>query len=136
MTFKNKIVEDSDIERLSLPWAKGSHRFWTRDDKRRYSFWGGAVGNPAIGEDFRWLFTLLLEPKNEKYDIELIRGEGSVRLSDNPFVIRWKSVSFLNLASATDLDGLHAVIKDALLAYGEDGKENRLTPNRIIEFDF
>jgi len=138
MAFVNKKLLASEINMHGLPFDESAGRYWTRDESRKFYFWGGACGNPAFGDDFQWIFYLCLDENVSPYRVVLTRGEGSARLSDSPYVIHWQGVQSVTPApdSVESYEFFLTVLKEALEVYGEDGKENKLTPNRVVIFDF
>jgi hypothetical protein len=136
MAFVNEVVSDADIDKYGLPFKKGSGRYWTRDAERDMYLWGGKGGNPAFGEEIEGRFLLYLEHKLLR--VVLRPGTGSIGFSESPYVIRWDSIVHIQ---PTDLHGVGnalvlEVLKEALLAYGQDGERNAFTPSRVVYFGF
>jgi hypothetical protein len=130
MAFVNEPVSDADIDRYELPFEKGSGRYWTRDAERDYYMWGGKVGNPAFDEPIEGRFTLYLD--GELLSIGIQPEEGSYKMSDIPFHVRWGKINYI---SPTDRRGLDrdyvlAILRDALVIYGWNGR-NTLTDVRV-----
>lgn len=132
MGFINEVVSDADIDRYGLPFAKGSGRWWTRDRDRDSYLWGGLSGNPAFDEPILGVFQLYLNGKT--YEVVLRPGEGSMKYSEVPYVIAWDSL--LSINPAPDDKDVRAeilmVLKEALVAFGEDGMENMYAPLRKV----
>lgn len=136
MTFINEVVSDEDIDRYGLPFKKGSGRYWTRDAERDYYLWGGKSGNPAFDEEITGKFHLFVRGLALYFDI--LPGIGSAKYSESPYLVCWKAIA---QSEPHDLGGLdrnlvHGVLKEALEAYGEDGKQNKFAPVRIVNFLF
>ena len=136
MAFVNEIVSDADIDRYELPFKKGSGRYWTRDKERDIYLWGGKGGNPAFGEEILGRFTLSI--KGRKIECLLRPGRGSMKFKEKPFLVKWSSLVDLKPAGLHDFDRelVEGVLKEALMAYGQDGELNEDTPDFVVEFDF
>ena len=136
MAFVNEIVSDDDIDAYGLPFKKGSGRYWTRDAERDYYLWGGKGGNPAFGEEIRGIFYLGLS--GQKTKATLRPGRGSLNYSEVPYVIAWDSILRFEPETIKGLsqEALVAILKEALVAYGEDGRTNKFAPTRRVRFDF
>ncbi|MCS5692781.1 hypothetical protein NZK33_12405 [Cyanobium sp. FGCU-6] len=136
MPFVNEVVSDADIDRYGLPFKKGSGRYWTRDAERDFYLWGGRVGNPAFGEPIQTCFRVFLA--GESFVLYLEPGKGSHAFSEVPFRVVWKSVLSISptCAPGKKCEELIGVLKEALLVYGEDGRENKLAKNCVVSFLF
>jgi hypothetical protein len=136
MAFVNEVVSDADIDKYGLPFEKGSGRYWTRDAERDMYLWGGKGGNPAFGDSIYGYFHLFI--KGIDLSIRLEPGDGSHDFSDNPYIIKWSQIARINPPNAGGLarnDVIHH-LKEALVVYGEDGRENKFAPFRVVSFDF
>jgi hypothetical protein len=136
MAFVNEVVSDADIDKYGLPFKKGSGRYWTRDAERDMYLWGGKGGNPAFGESIYGYFHLFLEGID--LSIKLLPGDGSPDFSNTPYVIEWSKIERINPSDAGVLTRSAIVhcLKEALIIYGEDGRENEFAPYRVVKFGF
>jgi len=136
MAFVNEVVSDADIDKYGLPFPKGSGRYWTRDAERDMYLWGGKGGNPAFGDRIYGYFHLFMEGIDLSIRIE--PGEGSHSFGEHPYMIKWGQIARI---SPLDLGGLARPevihnLKEALIVYGEDGRENAFAPVRVVSFAF
>lgn len=136
MGFVNEVVSDEDIDRYGLPFRKGSGRYWTRDAESDYYLWGGLGGDPESGEENLGRFTLYIQGKT--FRIGITPGEGSMNYSEDPFIVKWKSIKYINPALHTQNDRMIIlnILKNALSVYGEDGRKNHHAKNLIVETEF
>jgi hypothetical protein len=136
MTFINEVVSDEDIDRYGLPFKKGSGRYWTRDAERDYYLWGGLSGNPAYGDETQGRFHFYIDKR--LYRIVISPGEGSLSYSESPFRVGWKSLLSVEPSDLRTL-GKHnflSALREALLAYGDDGEGSRHARNLIVSIGF
>ena len=136
MTFANEVVSDEDIDRYGLPFEKGSGRYWTRDAERDFYLWGGKVGNPAYGIDFEWQFHLYISGRELIVCLE--PGEGSCRLSDLPFVVRWCRVTAISPSDChgLEVDLVRSILKESLGIYGRTGGNDMPASSLLVKCDF
>ena len=136
MAFVNEIVSDADIDRYDLPFEKGAGRYWTRDKERDIYLWGGKGGNPAFGEEILGYFNLRMKEKNLK--IAIRPGVGSDSYSEQPYCIEWAQIAYVDPPDWGGLSSKEVLscLKEALSAYGDDGRKNRFAKNFIVRFDF
>jgi hypothetical protein len=136
MAFVNEVVSDEDIAKYNLPFKPGAGRYWTRNKERDCYLWGGILDGFAYGYEqegqfeFYWKGTLLR--------ITLDMGSGSSSFQDSPYRIVWNKVTHIQ---PFDLGGLSkrdvfSLLKDALMAYGYDGRMNVFAQERKIDFNF
>jgi hypothetical protein len=136
MAFVNEVVSDEDIAKYNLPFKPGAGRYWTRNKERDCYLWGGILDGFAYGYEqegqfeFYWKGTLLR--------ITLDMGSGSSSFQDSPYRIVWNKVTHIQ---PFDLGGLSkrdvfSLLKDALMAYGYDGRMNVFAQERQIDFNF
>jgi hypothetical protein len=136
MAFVNEVVSDEDIAKYKLPFKPGAGRYWTRNKERDCYLWGGILDGFAYGYEqegqfeFYWKGTLLR--------ITLDMGSGSSSFQDSPYRIVWNKVTHIQ---PFDLGGLSkrdvfSLLKDALMAYGYDGRMNVFAQERKIDFNF
>jgi hypothetical protein len=136
MPFVNEVVSDADIDRYGLPFEKGSGRYWTRDAERDFYLWGGKVGNPAFGVDFEGRFHLYV------YGVDLLvclePGDGSFRLSDRPFVVRWSRLKAIGPSDCHGLeaDRVLAILRESLKVYGRNGRSDMPASSLLVICDF
>jgi hypothetical protein len=130
------VVSDSDIDKYGLPFAKGSGRYWTRDAERDMYLWGGKGGNPALGEIIYGYFHFFIN--NVELEIAVTPGEGSKSYRDSPYIIEWKAIDsvFPSNHGGLDMNIVRIFLKEALVAYAEDGGENSFAPNCVVRFGF
>jgi hypothetical protein len=110
--------------------------YWTRDAERDVYLWGGLSGNPAHGEDINGEFYFHIDGQTLYFVIR--PSAGSIKFSESPYRIVWASITYVK---PSNYGGLHkdrviALLKDALTAYGRNGRENKYTPCRTISFGF
>lgn len=136
MAFVNEVISDADIDRYQLPFRKGDGRYWTRDAERDMYLWGGFDGNPAFGEDFKWIFDFYIH--GHLLTIYMDRGQGSVAFSESPFIVIWNKVLSIRPSDCFGLNREEVIhcLKEALIAYGRNGMEHRRTPIMDIQFKF
>lgn len=136
MTFVNEIASDADIDKYGLPFPKGSGRYWTRDKERDMYLWGGKVGNPAFGEEIEGVFELYIG--GVTISVRLQPGMGSRSYSEVPYQIEWLEAKILapKTLDRHDQDKALTILKEALVAYGEDGRDNKYAPKRETRFHF
>jgi hypothetical protein len=136
MPFVNEVVSDADIDRYGLPFEKGSGRYWTRDAERDFYLWGGKVGNPAFGVDFEGQFHLYI--KGVKFFVCLEPGEGSFRLSDRPFVVRWIRLKAVAPRDLYDLEAarVRSILRESLKVYGRTGRNDMPSSALMVVCDF
>ncbi len=136
MAFVNEVVSDEDIAKYNLPFKPGAGRYWTRDRERDSYLWGGILDGFAYGYEqegqfeFYWKGVLLR--------ITLDMGRGSSSFQDSPYRIIWNKVTHIqpfNLGGLSKRD-VFSLLKDALLAYGYDGRMNVFAQERQIDFNF
>lgn len=136
MPFVNEVVSDADIDRYDLPFEKGSGRYWTRDAERDFYLWGGKVGNPAFGMEFEGQFHLFVN--GIELFVCLEPGEGSFRLADRPYVIRWHQVKAVSPSNWHGLDRawVLGVLRESLGVYGRTGRNDMPSTALLVIFDF
>jgi len=136
MPFVNEVVSDDDIDRYNLPFAKGGGQWWTRDQERDLYLWGGESGNPARDEDIVGRFHFYIHGIHLKITIEL--GEWSKDWSVKPYVVAWEKILHLEPPELGGLKQAYALnlLKEALAAYGADGRRNKGVPERLVLFGF
>jgi len=136
MPFVNEVVSDDDIDRYNLPFAKGGGQWWTRDQERDLYLWGGESGNPARDEDIVGRFNFYIHGIHLKITLEL--GEWSKDWDAKPYVVAWKKILHLQLPELGGLEQAYtlSLLKEALAAYGADGRRNKGVPERLVLFGF
>jgi len=136
MAFFNCHVSDSEIDTYELPFPKGKTFYWTRDAARHAFLWGGKGGNPAYGEDILGKFHF--HHCGNSYAVTLAPGVGSSSYNESPYVIVWEKIISLecNQEARTEWLRVLPIFKEALVAYGEDGRENQFAPDRVIKMNF
>jgi hypothetical protein len=137
MPYVNEPVPDEAIDRFKLPFAKGgSGHYWTRDEERNIFLSGGMSGNPAFDEPFVGRFHFYVDGL---YFLVFIQpGKGSMSFRESPFIVKWDHIVSV---SPSDFRGMPRelfidLLKEALVAYGRNGRENNYTPVREIKFEF
>jgi hypothetical protein len=136
MPFVNQIASDEDIVKYHLPFDRRSDFYWTRDAERNFYLWGGYYGNPAHGEDIEGRFHLYLDGTDLYFVLR--PGPGSVEFSETPYIVGWQSIVYMK---PSDLDASYKrkaikALKDALTAYGRNGRDNKYTKDIQVKFDF
>lgn len=135
MPFKNEVVSDEDIDRYNLPFPKGEGRWWTRDAERDYYLWGGRVGNLAYEDSQEGWFYLYIG--GVTYDIYLEPGQQEKDALKGEMVFRWRKITRVNPElSQTDFERVVGILKEALVSFGFDGRQNIYFPHFRVEFDF
>jgi hypothetical protein len=136
MPFVNEIVSDEDIDKYELGFSKGRDRWWTRDAKRDYYLWGGSTDFDSFGEYFEGKFYLLVD--GVRLQVSLLQGEWSQNWHAKPYVIVWDKINWIVPRDLGGIDRAYfvGILKEALLVYGRDGMENRMTPERVVTFGF
>ena len=136
MPFVNEQVSDADIDAYGLPFEKGDDQWWTRDKERDFYLWGGRSGNPAWGEDIhgRFHFSML----GTKLQLGISLGHWSKNWHVKPYLVGWDQLLWIDPpdCGGLDRDQMIVVLKEALVAYGRNGFDNRNTPDRIVQFGF
>jgi len=136
MAFVNEVVSDADIDAYDLGLEKGKGHWWTRDKERDLYLWGGESGNPVFGEEIEGRFELFVSGRLIKLAISL--GHWSKNWHAKPYVVEWDRLLWIDPPdfAGLDRDWVIAVLKEALIAYGRDGRRNLNTPDRIVHFGF
>ena len=136
MTFVNEVVSDADIDAYGLGLEKGKGHWWTRDKERDLYLWGGRGGNPLWGQPIEGSFRLHVSGVSIFVGVSL--GKWSEDWHVKPFVVAWDKLLWIDPpdCAGLDLDFVLSVFKEALIAYGRDGRLNRNTPDRIVRFGF
>lgn len=136
MAFVNEIVSDADIDRYGLPFQKGAGRYWTRDKERDIYLWGGLIGNPARGEPIEGRFHLGIS--GSLVYLRLRPGYWSAKFSEVPYVVTWDSVESIQSDSPGLLVGndVLLLLKEALVCYGRNGRDNKYTGEISVKFNF
>jgi len=136
MAFVNEVVSDADIDAYDLGFEKGKESWWTRDKERDLYLWGGQSGNPAFGEEIEGRFHFYM--LGVRLRIALSLGEWSRNWHVKPYVVAWGQVLWIDPPDCGGLDRRLVIdlLKEALIAYGRDGWENRNVPDRIVRFGF
>jgi hypothetical protein len=136
MPFVNEVVSDDDIDRYDLPFAKGDGQYWTRDRDRDLYLWGGESGNPARDEEIEGKFHLYLAGTLLRITLSL--GEWSRDWTVTPYVVAWDGPVGIYPPDGAGLDRQQviALLKEALIAYGSDGRDNKNVPDRLVRFGF
>ena len=136
MPFVNEQISDADIDAYGLTLEKGKGHWWTRDQERDFYLWGGCSGNPAWGEDIhgRFHFSML----GTKLQLGISLGHWSKNWHVKPYLVGWDQLLWIEPPDCGGLDReqVISVLKEALVAYGRDGRHNRNTPERIVQFGF
>ena len=136
MGFVNEVVSAEDIARYNLPFKPGDGRYWTRDKELDCYLWGGIMQSYAYGCDPEGQFDFYLQ--GVLLIVYLNMGSGSESFKESPYRVVWKEVSHIQ---PFDLGGLSksmvfSTLKDALFAYGYDGRENTFAPIHLVLFEF
>ncbi len=136
MAFVNEEISAQDIEKHHLPTPPNKGHYWTVDKERNMYLRGGAVGNPAIGEDIIWNFDLFIDGR--LLVMKLGKGQGSVNFTENPYYVVWDNIIDINPNNLYEIDKNYivAILKEALTAYGRNGRDNNYTPNIFTQFNF
>jgi hypothetical protein len=136
MPFVNEVVSDDDIDRYELPFAKGDGQYWTRDQERDLYLWGGRSGNPARDEEIEGKFHFYVGGTLLRITLRL--GEWSRDWTVKPYVVAWDGPVGIYPPDCGGLDRPQVIslLKEALIAYGSDGWENKNVPDRIVRFGF
>jgi hypothetical protein len=136
MPFVNEVVSDDDIDRYELPFIKGNDRYWTRDHARDIYLWGGRSGNPARDEEIEGKFHFYVG--GTMLWITLRLGEWSRDWTVKPYVVAWDGPVGIYPPDCSGLDRQQVIslLKEALIAYGFDGRENKNVPERTVRFGF
>jgi len=136
MPFVNEIVSDADIDAYGLNFKKGAGHWWTRDKERDYYLWGGCTDFESFGEFIEGRFHVLIE--GVRLEVSILRGEWSENWHVKPYVIVWENIRWITPrdCGGIDFETVVKVLKEALVIYGRDGRENRNTPDRVISFGF
>ena len=136
MSFVNETVSDADIDHYGLPFHKGRLRYWTHDRATQRYLWGGMAGNPAYDDIREGRFKLFTA--GTLYSIVIKPGEGPTTYKVKPCRLEWKKITSIKPtpASADVRQQIIQELKEALLVYGIDGRENKYTPDREIIFGF
>lgn len=136
MAFMNEVVSDADIDAYGLGLEKGKGHWWTRDKERDLYLWGGESGNPAFGEEIEGRFEIFLSGRLIRIAISL--GQWSANWHVKPYVVDWDQLLWIEPSDCAGLDRdlVITVLKEALIAYGRDGRQNLNTPDRIVHFGF
>lgn len=136
MPFVNETVSDADIDHYGLPFQKGRLQYFTHDSATQRYLWGGMSGNPAYDDIREGRFHLFTN--NQLYRIVIQPGEVTRTYKISPYKLEWKEIiSITPEPGNAELRGqILDELKEALLVYGVDGRENKYTQNRQILFGF
>jgi hypothetical protein len=136
MAFVNERVSDEDIDAYELSMEKGKGHWWTRDKERNLYLWGGERGNPARGQEMHGYFYLFISGIRLRLAISL--GQWSKNWHVKPYVVAWDQLLWIDPPDCGGLDRTAVInlLKEALVAYGRNGRENLNTPDRITNFGF
>ena len=136
MPFVNEQVTDTEIDAYDLTLEKGKGHWWTRDQERDFYLWGGECGNPARGEELHGRFRLYIA--GTKLELGISLGHWSKNWHVKPYLVGWDQLLWLDPLDCGGLDRgqVIGVLKEALVAYGRNGRENLNTPERIVQFGF
>jgi hypothetical protein len=136
MSFVNEVVSDDDIDRYGLGFPKGGVRHWTRDRERDLYLWGGISGNPARDEEIEGRFHIYIAGTHLR--ISLRPGVWSKDWNVKPYVVAWDELLGIYPDDCGGLDRTEVIglLKEALVAYGSDGRKNIGVPDRIVSFGF
>lgn len=136
MPFVNEQVSDADIDAYGLTLEKGKGHWWTRDQERDFYLWGGECGNPARGQELHGRFRLYIA--GTKLELGISLGHWSKNWHVKPYQVGWVQLLWLDPSGCGGLDRgqVIGVLKEALVAYGRNGRENLNTPERIVQFGF
>jgi len=136
VAFVNEVVSDADIDAYGLPFEKGKGHWWTRDKERDLYLWGGRGGNPLWDEEIRGKFNFLISGVTIRLVISV--GKWSDDWNVKPYIVEWGRMVSMDCPDCSEIDHQEVIklLKEALVAYGRDGRENRNTPDRIVRFGF
>ena len=136
MPFVNERVSDAEIDAYDLTLEKGKGHWWTRDQQRDFYLWGGECGNPARGQELHGRFRLYIA--GTKLELGISLGHWSKNWHVKPYLVGWDQLLWLDPSDCGGLDReqVIGVLKEALVAYGRNGRENLNTPERIVQFGF
>ena len=136
VAFVNEIVSDADIDAYGLPFKKGKGHWWTRDKERDLYLWGGECGNPARGEDIEGQFSFFVDRVKLRFTLSL--GDWSADWHVKPYIVAWDRLVRIDPPNCGGLNQARVIglIKEALVVYGSDGRENHNVPDRIVRFGF
>jgi hypothetical protein len=136
VAFVNEVVSDADIDAYGLPFEKGKGHWWTRDKERDLYLWGGEYGNPAWDEDVEGRFSFCVD--GVKLGFALSLGFWSANWHVKPYIVTWDRLVRIDPADCGGLNQSRVIelIKEALVVYGSDGRDNRNVPDRIVRFGF
>jgi hypothetical protein len=136
MPFVNEQVTDAEIDAYGLSLEKGKGHWWTRDRQRDFFLWGGECGNPARGQELHGRFRLYIA--GTKLELGISLGHWSKNWHVKPYQVGWVQLLWLDPSGCGGLDRgqVIGVLKEALVAYGRNGRENLNTPERIVQFGF
>ena len=136
VAFVNEVVPEADIDAYGLPFEKGTGHWWTRDKERDLFLWGGRGGNPLWDQEIRGRFYFFISGVIIQLVISL--GKWSDDWHARPYIVDWGRIISMDPQGCADFskEQLIDLIKEALVAYGRDGRENRNTPDRIVRFGF
>jgi hypothetical protein len=136
VAFVNEVVSDADIDAYGLPFEKGKGHWWTRDQERDLYLWGGEFGNPAWGDEVEGRFCLFIDGRTLR--LALSFGLWSKNWHVKPYIVTWDRLLWIDPPDCCGIDRSRVIdfLKESLVAYGRDGRENRNTPDRIVHFGF
>jgi hypothetical protein len=136
MPFVNEQVTDAEIDAYDLTLEKGKGHWWTRDQERDFYLWGGECGNPARGQELHGRFRLYIA--GTKLELGISLGHWSKNWHVKPYLVGWDQLLWLDPSDCGGLDRgqVIGVLKEALVAYGRNGRKNLNTPERIVQFGF
>jgi hypothetical protein len=136
VAFVNEVVSDADIDAYALPFEKGKGHWWTRDKERDFYLWGGEYGNPAWGDDIEGRFNFCVDGVKLQFTFSL--GDWSANWHAKPYIVSWDQLVRVDPPNWGDLNHARVIelIKEALVVYGSDGRENRNVPDRVVRFGF
>jgi hypothetical protein len=136
VAFVNEIVSDADIDAYGLPFEKGKGHWWTRDKERDLYLWGGRGGNPLWDQEIRGRFYFFISGVTIQLVISL--GMWSDDWHARPYIVEWGQVISMDPPRCAEFNQEQIIdlFKEALVAYGRDGRENRNTPDRVVRFGF
>jgi hypothetical protein len=136
VAFVNEVVSDADIDAYALPFEKGKGHWWTRDKERDLYLWGGRGGNPLWDEDIRGRFNFFVSGAIMQIEISL--GKWSDDWHAKPYVVEWGRIVEMDPSDCPGFNREQVIVllKEALVSFGRNGRENRNTPDRIVRFGF
>ena len=136
MPFVNEQVSDAEIDVYGLSMEKGGGHWWTRDQERDFYLWGGRSGNPQWDEEIYGRFYFYIAGTELILGISL--GHWSKNWHVKPYLVGWDQLLWIEPSDCggLDRDQMIVVLKEALVAYGRNGFDNRNTPDRIVQFGF